>query len=391
MGPCCPIFACGEMVHGTPPRLLVSFVWNRSSARATDGFFGEFMFGRIGGHSNSLRIASSTAGKAALTKSMKEAIAEVQDASGKWVQSRLQPARVTRYPGNSFYEKLLKAAPLQASQQQERQVVTSPTKNQLDAVHHSLTSLPEGVSAFQAPGCCEFKAKTIIEEARKSAEAAQCAKTDGSAAEEQVEEEGGLLKRLMRAITADPTMGTVKVKNADQLLDIYQKYGPFVLRGPRLDDPRQESDYVDHAIAIMAAVKVRVAGQGEKIVFCALDCNDAGKDEETMAALDKAAQLGKKLSELTPEEADGSGADKRRIRLIDGDSVVKRILNYTLHMKARELDMESEAFYIRKGAPILESDQTEQLKEVIANNWSEVEDYSAADYSGFAHNNLFRF
>lgn len=324
-------------------------------------------------------------------KQAKAILTEVQSAAEEWAKKRLQQNRDIVHAAsaqNSTQEKMLRRASIGSGQ--KREIVTASMKRGLEEIHASLATLPKGIPPLQERGKCEFQAKNIVQGAYESSRA-QHANGAGSTEGEKVDEKsGGFWKSLMKAITSDPAIKAVAMINADQLLDIYNNNGPFVLRGPKLDDPRQESEYMDHAIAIMAAVKVRIDGQGEKIVFCAIDCNDAGKDDETVAAQQQAAKLGKNPSALTHAEADSFGVDRRRIRLINADSVVHRLWNHTWDMKVQGLDMESEAFFMTRGAPLLTNEQTEQLKDLIGNNWSEVEDYTDADYSGLAHKKLLK-
>lgn len=270
---------------------------------------------------------------------------------------------------------------------QQRNIVSSSLKKELGKIDPSLSSLPPAIPQFQPHGQCEFHAKDIVKALHEKNNAPD---VERDTHEKNVTgEEPGLIEVFLQALMSSPLMKTDTMGSADELLDLYQKSGPFVLRGPKLDDPRQDSGYMHHAIAVVAAVKVRIEGK-ERIVFCALDCNDAGLDKETMDARKMAINLNKKLSEFEADEAQVSGSDNRRIRLIDADSVVRRLWNHTMDMRVRDFDMESEVCFQQKGTPILTQHQMDQLATLLENNWQEVEDYSDEDYSGLAHRQLQR-
>lgn len=334
------------------------------------------MFNKIS--SGLAAVSAATKNAATASKQNKQILAQVQNAAELWASN---PFFQDPHPMYAASERKPTLAQIRMRPSigvgQRRGIVTASTKSGLDAIHESLSTLPAEVPPFQKHDMCEFQAKDIVLAAHKSHETQRSNSAYRGGTEKVDSKSGGLWSKLMKAIASDPTIKTVAMQSTDQLLDIYNKNGPFVLRGPKLDDPRQGSGYTDHAIAIMAAVKVRIVDQGERIVFCAIDCNDAGKDEETMAAQQFSERQGKSLSVLTHEEADSFGADKRRIRLIDADSVVERLQHHTLHMNVREIEMESEIFFVTHGTPILNPEQINALEKFIRENWSEVEDYTA--------------
>lgn len=337
---------------------------------------------------NTVRVGSGGAlSLAAATKSPvnKKILNEVQQAAEQVAQNWLQQKRGMRHasrPQSSTQEKLLKRSSSIASQ--KRQIVTAAAKQQLDTIHPSLARLPYGVPPYQKPAMCEFQAADII----TYAQAHSRPEVHGQPVSQSTQEDEGIWKTLLNALLNEAPIDRTKLKSADQILQLYNKNGPFVMRAPELADPSQASDYEEHAIAVMAVVKVPIVGQGEKIVLCAIDCNDQGSDAETQSAQQHATQSGKALSELSHAEAEQHGADRRRIRLIDGDSVVTRLINYTAHSRASTHEGESTLIFLKKGAPLLSDEQTDQLKELISNSWNEVEDYSKDSYAHLKHMNF---
>jgi hypothetical protein len=268
---------------------------------------------------------------------------------------------------------------------QRRGIVTVSAQEKLGNIHPSLIQLPLGVSAYQKRGGCVQQATEIIRGANL-----QYAPETVSIPSGETEKKGdALLQRLMETLDQvaagvvqfmEGVMDTTRVKSADQLLDIYQKKGPFILRGPHLSDPTQELLYEDHAIAVMAAVRVRIDGQ-EKIGFCTFDCNDKGTDKETTAARQRAAKLGKELCELTPEEVEGLGTGRRRIRPFDADPVVAHLFRTTMGIwETHGVHMKSEVTFMTHGEPLLTDEQHDQLKVFFTEHWHEVEKYTEVTY-----------
>jgi hypothetical protein len=150
-----------------------------------------------------------------------------------------------------------------------------------------------------------------------------------------------------------------------------------VLYGPGLADRH----YLAHALAICAVLHVPVE-DSKRYVLVAMDCSDEASDPQTEAAKDLAWEKygNAHLSVLTHADAHSVDVDRRRIRLIDIESVV------TLMRKAHDAWARSSwdqngltqptVMTLNKGnAWTLTADELSEMTAMVAKRWDEVERY----------------
>jgi hypothetical protein len=196
--------------------------------------------------------------------------------------------------------------------------VTDTTHKQLNEIIPDKISFTQ-TPPFQEEEMCEIHANKVLTEQRKKYRASIPPVPNEDSPLDQVV--AYFEKLLCGSHDSDD------IKSAKELLDIYQRNGGYVLRGPGLSD-----QYRDHAVAVVSALKINTPS-GPKTVLTALDCNDMSTDARTNASRKTAERLGKgHISELSHEEANKNGAQQQRIRFLEAESLARKMANnYSLY------------------------------------------------------------
>lgn len=277
----------------------------------------------------------------------------------------------------------------------QRNIVSNATLHKLKSNTNSFI-LKNNVPPYQHPGECQGQAEKILKGLRGTQ----------AVPRQKATENTSLLAKVSTAISTS-FGGNFKIRDApitqsSELLQVYEKKGPYMIRGPGLSDI-----YDDHTLAVMAAVKIDMP-HGPKTVVYALDCSDLSKDPQTEASWETASKTGKShISQLSHEEANQNGAEARRIRFIDADALAKHMMEHYRHHQALGHTVplpESTAktpnvshpkvMYAEDGIPRLTPREEAELQELLKEIYDyvddqgveEVEKFKNADYSQLAHN-----
>jgi len=259
--------------------------------------------------------------------------------------------------------------------QSRRMLVTQQTYKSLQEAIPGKIDISK-VSPYQKHGLCAGHAtrilKTRLAEARQADSASSLALLWGKGWDQ--------VKEAMVGVCVPDSLPF----NAEELLAKFNEKGILTLRGPGLGE-----SYNDHEVAVFSVSKINVPGKGPKIVVGVIDCNDQATDPETMASRVAAVRMGKSHpSELTHEEADKHGAHLRRIRFMDGDSLLKHIRACTkqcMHLIDNGEMSYPEIFVPRRGIPALTADESAKLSQILVEIYDtpEVEKFESQDAGRF--------
>lgn len=258
--------------------------------------------------------------------------------------------------------------------QSQRPIVTAQTFHRLQETIPGKIDVSK-VPPYQKQGLCHVQAVDIM--SARIAEASQAAPAPSSS-----RSWGSLWDQVKKAIGGDIKVERLPA-NAEELLAKFEDKGILTLRGPGLD-----KNYDDHMVVIFSVSKINVPGKGPTIVVGAIDCNDKANDPETTASRETAARIGKSHpSELTHEEANKNGAHLRRIRFMDGDSLVKHVRDTAMNHLGLIDDgkmLPPQIMLPRQRIPALTSDESLKLSQILT------EIYDTPEVEKFEHRNAGR-
>lgn len=240
--------------------------------------------------------------------------------------------------------------------QTERTLVTERTYKRLQEAIPGKIDVSK-VPPYQKYGFCQVQATDILN--TRLAEARRADSTFSSTSLW-----GRVWDQVKEAMRGKYMPGDLP-PDAEGLLAKFNEKGVLFLRGPGLGEI-----YDDHVVVVFSVSKINVPGKGPKIVVGVIDCNDQATDPETMASRKTAAKMGKShLSELTHEEANKNGAHLRRIRFMDGDSLLKHIracAKQNMHLILNDQMLIPQISFPREGIPGLTPDESAKLSQILA-------------------------